>query len=222
MSAFAALQPFKLYYFDIAGRGEPIRLACAYGNVPFEDIRTTREEFAAMKESGKLPFGQLPVVELADGKVLAQTVAIMRFVGKQSGLYPPDPVQAAVVDSLLDQDNDMFAGLGVTMAGARVGFANLDPDYRAQVRKALNDEVLPRHLQYFENFLAKSTSGWLAGGEEPSIADFLLVPRFKFLVTPGLLDGISTELLEPFPLVKALITKFYDLPAIKAYYAPKA
>ena len=40
----------KLYYFDLAGKGEAIRLAAAYSGFAIEDIRLTRNEFAAMKE----------------------------------------------------------------------------------------------------------------------------------------------------------------------------
>lgn len=49
----------KLYYFDIPGKAEAARLACMYGDFPIEDIRLSRDEFLAMKEEGKLPFGQV-------------------------------------------------------------------------------------------------------------------------------------------------------------------
>lgn len=49
----------KLYYFDIPGKAEAARLACQYANFPIEDVRLSREEFLAMKEAGKLPFGQV-------------------------------------------------------------------------------------------------------------------------------------------------------------------
>lgn len=32
----------KLYYFDIKGKGEPIRLACTYAKIPLEDVRVKR------------------------------------------------------------------------------------------------------------------------------------------------------------------------------------
>lgn len=47
MSAFT--KP-KLYYFNIPGKGEAIRLACTYSGYAIEDIRVTRDEFLAMKE----------------------------------------------------------------------------------------------------------------------------------------------------------------------------
>jgi hypothetical protein len=41
----------KLYYFDIAGKAEAIRLACVYSDFNFEDIRLSREEFTNMKST---------------------------------------------------------------------------------------------------------------------------------------------------------------------------
>ena len=49
----------KLYYFNIPGKGEAVRTMCTYAHFPFEDIRVSRDEFVAMKEAGKLPFGQV-------------------------------------------------------------------------------------------------------------------------------------------------------------------
>ena len=50
---------FKLYYFNIKGLGEPIRLAAHYAGLKFEDIRLDREAFQKMKQAGELPFGQV-------------------------------------------------------------------------------------------------------------------------------------------------------------------
>lgn len=97
----------------------------------------------------------------------------------------------------------------------------MSEEHVATVRKSLNDEVLPRHLQFFENILSQSPSGWFAGGPEPSIADFVLVPRLMWLVEPGVHDGISTDILKGYPHILALIDKLMNLPQIKAYYESK-
>jgi molybdenum cofactor biosynthesis enzyme len=115
---YTTKKKLKLYYFDIAGKGECIRLACAYGGIHLEDVRIpidNRETFEQLKKEGKLPFGQLPAVELPDGTILAQTAAIMRYVGKISGLYPVCPVAAAKVDAAIDAESDLFAGLGISI-----------------------------------------------------------------------------------------------------------
>ena len=81
-------------------------------------------------------------------------------------------------------------------------------------------QVLPRHLQFMESLIEKSSTGWIADTEGPSIADFILVPRFQWLES-GVNDGISKDILAPFPRIKALIQKLLELPKIKAYYASK-
>lgn len=106
---------YKLYYFDIPGKGESIRLLCRYAQLPFEDVRISREQFMAMKEAGELgniflmymhissylfiiqDYGQVPCLAVLDAngvevKKLFQSAAIMRYLGKVAnssyGLYP--------------------------------------------------------------------------------------------------------------------------------------
>jgi glutathione S-transferase len=61
------------------------------------------------------------------------------------------------------------------------GFLATNEAILAEVRKSLNDEVIPRHLEFIENLLVKSTTGWIANTTEPSIADFILVPRLQVI-----------------------------------------
>ncbi|CAM9889837.1 unnamed protein product, partial [Ectocarpus sp. 4 AP-2014] len=68
-----------LTYFDMAGAAEPIRWALEKGGLEWEDKRLTREEFGELKPS--LPNGQVPVLSV-DGFELAQSMAILRYVGK--------------------------------------------------------------------------------------------------------------------------------------------
>ena len=80
----------RLIYFDFPfWRAEVSRLALHLSGIPFEDIRPSRAEFMAMKNSGELPYGQLPVLDV-DGVRIAQSVAIARLCGQVSGLYPKD------------------------------------------------------------------------------------------------------------------------------------
>jgi hypothetical protein len=40
------MSKFQLYYFDIKGAAEIVRLSFVLAGIEFEDIRLTREEFA--------------------------------------------------------------------------------------------------------------------------------------------------------------------------------
>lgn len=202
---------------DIAGKAEAIRLACHFSGLPLKDTRLTRDEFDAMKASGELPYGQVPLL-VVDGKhKIAQSAAIIRFIGKLSGLYPVDPITAAMTDSLLDEEIDLFMGLSVSRYRERFGFGSLSEDSVSAVRRALNDEVLPKHLGFFERVLENSPTGWLCGTENPCVADFVLVPRLQWLAS-GVNDGISLQILDPFPRVKGLIDSFMALEKIQEYY----
>ena len=214
----------KLIYFDIPGKAEAIRLCAAVGNVAMEDVRISRDDFAAMKESGRLPYGQVPALELDDGQVLAQSSAILRYVATLGGLHPAsDPLAAAQIDSIVSEEEDMFCGISVSRYGPRFGF-DLTDEYRAQVRAKLNDEVLPKHLSFLEKKLSASGTGWLAGTKKPSIADFVFVPRLQWLVS-GANDGIDGNLLDGYPKVKEMMSRLMSLPEVVDYYErnpPKA
>eukprot|EP00466_Bigelowiella_natans_P018918 jgi/Bigna1/141659/aug1.64_g16367 len=119
----------ELVYFDLAGRGEYIRLAGVIGNVSFKDRRLTRDEFLRKKKSGEFNFSQVPVF-LTDGKKVAQSTSILRLVGKRGGLYPKDPVKAAEVDGLLDLIEEAWSCLDNTKYPTRFGF----PDWDAKTR----------------------------------------------------------------------------------------
>ena len=94
---------------------------------------------------------------------------------------------------------------------------NEDPSLNPKVRAALNDEVIPKHHSFLETLLGRSSTGWVAGTENPSIADFILVPRLQWLAS-GNNEGISTEILAPYPLLQAMMTKLMTLPAVVDYY----
>ena len=114
---------------------------------------------------------------------------------------------------------------------------------KAKHLKKITEEVLPPKLARIEALLATNTkvkapppskgglSGWLSpskaasngsaseemlfscGTHYPTVADFFLCVRLKGS------ESRFENVLEPFPLIKALIDKFYALDAIKAYYS---
>lgn len=233
----------ELFYFDLAGKGECIRLTLAYAGLPFQDKRLSRQEFDELRSNGTLAFGQVPCL-LVDGKTaLVQTAAILRYVAKLAAkregchdLYPDDPVKAAEVDAIVDQDTDMMTGHVSSQYSDRFGFGDFvarqgPPEKRARygvVRRRLHDDVLPRHLDALCRLLDESTTGWLAGTTGPSIADFMFVPTLQRLrgrsdgPPMGLGDGLSAGLIERRPALIKLIDRLMSLPAVQSWYASGA
>ena len=91
----------KLHYFDMEGRAGHIRFALeACGlkrGVDYEDCRYTGDSWKALKASGKLEFGQIPMFELEDGTRLVQSMSIFNFIirkyGKDRGLMIDDHIR---------------------------------------------------------------------------------------------------------------------------------
>lgn len=48
---FAQMPSYKLYYFNVRGRGELARLVLNYAGVPFEDYRFEMADWPAIKPS---------------------------------------------------------------------------------------------------------------------------------------------------------------------------
>ena len=129
-------------------RAEVSRLALHLGKVPFENRQPAWSEFTQLRDSGALPFNQLPIL-IADGETIAQTGAIARYCGKLSGLYPKNnDLLAAQIDQVLDLATDITV-LVSTTANAVTGRMDNDQE-KIRKRKALSDGELGRKLDILE------------------------------------------------------------------------
>ncbi|KIH50854.1 glutathione S-transferase protein [Ancylostoma duodenale] len=75
---------YKLTYFNGRGTAEIIRQVFVLAGQEYEDVRLSFEEWP--KHKAEMPFGQIPVLEV-DGKQLAQSIAIVRFLARKFGRY---------------------------------------------------------------------------------------------------------------------------------------
>ena len=100
----------KLYYFDMYGRAEAMRMALHRYGVQFEDVRMTREQFGEMKASGKLEYGQVPALELDDGTMLCQSAAIWRYIELKFSDDSQDPMHAYQRENIACYFKDDFMG----------------------------------------------------------------------------------------------------------------
>ena len=94
-------EEYEMVYFDIYGRAEPTRMLLSHAKASWKDTLVTGEILKAKKEAGELPNGQVPVI-IHKGKVLNESMAILRYTGNNLGYYPKDEFEAYKVDALTD------------------------------------------------------------------------------------------------------------------------
>ena len=84
----------KLHYFKGRGRAETTRWMLAANQIEFENAPlATPEDFDTLKKSEKLPFNQLPLLEI-DGLNLSQSAAMVGYLARRGGFYGNDANEA--------------------------------------------------------------------------------------------------------------------------------
>jgi glutathione S-transferase len=196
-----------LTYFDFdGGRGEPARLAMHIGGVPFEDRRIPGQEWSKVRD--QMPFQAMPVLEV-DGKVIAHSNTINRYVGKLAGLYPNDDWQAVLCDEAMDAAEDISVKIGNTMA--------LEGEAKKKAREALAAGPLPRFLEQL-NARLEAAGGQYFAEQRLTVADLKVFMLVRW-VESGMLDHIPADLVERVaPLLLKHLERMRNQPKIAAYY----
>ena len=91
-------------YGDLgSGNCQKVKMVADYLRLPYEwvaiDIMKGESRTRSFLERN--PFGQIPVAEFADGRHLAQSNAILRYLARGSTLIPADPFDGAKADELM-------------------------------------------------------------------------------------------------------------------------
>ena len=118
-------------------------------------------------------------------------MAIARYCGKVSGLYPEDAVDIARCDELLDTATQITYELGPSMR-------TKDPAEKARLRMNLATKIFPRWLGMLEARIGANGSSGFFVGDSITVAD-LVIWRLLGWLRAGILDGIPTDLLDDFP-----------------------
>jgi len=191
--------PYKLTYFDIYGRAEAIRFLLTHAKVEFEDVRISREELAELKKTGKFEFGQVPILE-HDGKTLAQSWSILRYLGKIHGYYPDDWESGWKADSLIDATEDFY---GKYFRGL---FEQDEERKKVLIKEFL--EWLPSWITAVQKRIANNEDPHYAVGNKRTIADFALA-TIAFNIINNEASPLYAEL--------APLTKKEDYPVLTTY-----
>jgi prostaglandin-H2 D-isomerase / glutathione transferase len=200
----------KLTYFDFdGGRGEPARLALHLGGIAFEDRRIAFKDWAAQRDA--TPFQALPVLEV-DGRVVAQSNSINRYVGKLAGLYPKDELQALLCDEVMDAVEDMDTPIGQTI--------DLPPEEKKKAREELAAGLVPRYLAQLEARL-KAGGGEYFADKRLTVGDLKAWMMVRWL-RGGVLDFMPKDLVDRHaPTLVKHAERLAAHPKIAAYYASR-
>jgi glutathione S-transferase len=197
----------KLTYFDAAAsRGEECRLALHVAGVDFEDVRIKRETWPALKPT--TPFGGLPLLEMPGKPVLAESNAILAYIGRSHDLHPADPFEAARHEAFMSQVEVLRATVGPTL---RI----TDPAAKKTAREELAATFLPSWGERIEKQLR---DGPFVAGAKIHVADIKLYMVVRWFAS-GTVDHVPATIFATFPKLTRLFESVRDHAAVKAWYA---
>lgn len=187
----------KLHYFPGRGRAETTRWMLAINHIKFENIPIeTPEMLLALRASGKLPFDQMPLLEIEELN-LSQSSAMIRYLAR-SGEYYGSTEQDAVWCDMV--------------AGAVSDFAETSLQAAFQPTKKIAVKALQGRFNKFgprfENRLSKNG---LCAGVKLTFADILLAEAIN-----SYLEWIP-DILDETPFLDNLYKKVITTSGISAY-----
>ncbi|WID99828.1 glutathione S-transferase family protein (plasmid) [Bosea vestrisii] len=207
--------PLRLYDTQRSGNAWKVRLLAGYIGQPLErstlsidkgDLETP--EFRAIAR-----FRQVPVLEMPDGRRIAESGAILFFLAQGTDWWPKDPLEQADVLSWMsfEQSSHMHP-----LAQLRLHRA-LHPDRNVERSKVEEWESKANGaLAVLEERLSQVEEGdWLATHSQPSIADIALYPYTR-------MAGMGGIELDNKPGVSNWLKRVESLPGYSALFPGRA
>lgn len=197
----------SLTYFNFDGsRGLECRLALAVAGVPFEDIRLDRPQWAALKPT--VPFGGLPILRQGD-RVLAQSNAILVYVGRTHGLHPADPWLAAEHEALMQSVEDLRNKMPAR------------PDMGDEEKRAARQEFAAGWLKTWADTVSARITGPFLEGDTIHVADLKLAVILRSFLS-GAYDHLPPSTFDAWPKLLALVAAVNAHPAVQQFIGPKS
>jgi len=160
----------KLHYFKGRGRAETTRWMLAVNRIDFENIAIeTPLALAALRATGKLPFDQMPLLEL-DGLNLSQSSAMIRYLARQGDFYGRDDTEALWCDMIAGAVAD-FAETAIQAAfqtsteiattSMQTRFAKFGPCFEARLASNGGEFCVGNRLSLADVVLAEALTSYL-------------------------------------------------------------
>jgi len=210
------------YFAGLRSRGELPRMIMAHTGLKYEEIPVTFKDWHFLK--GSTPTGSLPVLDV-DGVEFGETNAIVRYLGKLTGLYPSDNLAALKVDSVCNYVDFFHSDYSALMFPTRFLPAfKLKQPIRHPValsEKELKffDTHVPLVFNTLEQTLERSESGGLFySGNNYTTADFWVLWILKTLERNF---KCHVRAHERYPKIHAMCTKLKHEPNLANYLAKR-
>ena len=192
----------SLTYFNFDGsRGLDCRLALSIAGVEFEDVRLDRTQWLALKPT--VPFGALPVLREGD-RVLAQSNAILVYIGRTHGMHPADPWTAAEHEAILASVEDL-----------RVKLPNR-PDMSDDEKRTARQEFAAGWLKTWAGTVSARIKGPFLEGEAINVADIKVAVILRSFFS-GAYDHLPPSIFDAWPKLAGLLAAVSAHPGAKRF-----
>ncbi|XP_026732230.1 glutathione S-transferase-like isoform X4 [Trichoplusia ni] len=193
-----------LHYFNLGGVAESIRYILHYTKQEFEDVRHDFLTWPDVKFKKTLPFGQIPIFVEGD-KTLNQSLAIAKYVARDSDLIPADAWQQAILESTVYNIYDFWKNV-----------VQYIQEKEAVKKEAMKNKILEETFDFFfsrfDKHLAEN-GGFFIG--KVSWVEFVFV---------GITEATNLFLeidIGKYPNTKKLVEEITHLPGVKEYIASR-
>ncbi len=154
---------YTLYSMQRSGNSYKVRLVFAQLGVPHRliEVDILKGETRTPQFLAKNPAGRIPVLEVAPGRYIAESNAILWYMARDTALVPPDPIERAeALQWMFFEQHSLEPHLGaarfwLTMVkGGRELQQHALEDWMERGYHALN--VMEKHLEAHDYFVANS------------------------------------------------------------------
>jgi len=199
----------KLTYFRGRGRAETTRWMLAVTDTDFINVAIdTPEELAALRATGKLPFDQMPLLEI-DGQNLSQSSAMTRYLARKHGLYGNNETDAMWCDLVAGVVADFAetaiqapfkSSDAIAVADMEDRFAKFGPRFEARIAAQGSTFIASAKMTFADVVLAEAMSSYLEWCPE-ILADTPRLGRLynNVISTPGVAAYLASDLRYPIP-----------------------
>lgn len=200
----------KLYSMPSSGNSYKVRLLLALTGQQAEvvDVEYGSATLAEAQANGALPFGKAPVLVLDDGRVLAESNAILIWLGEGTRFLPADAFTRAAMLSWMFWEQNQHEGV-IAVRAALLRY----PHRKAEATPERLAALLARGNELLAMMEARLAGhDWLAGAAM-SLADICLYAYTHTAESRGGYD------LAAFPAVRAWLARIAATPGYVELFA---